>query len=133
MNRICFEHDDLTDELPAAGWYAGTIKSARFRHSSKGNRMLQVVHQLENVSAASAHVADYFVLEGTSERGVITARRRLVNLYRACGLAPREGAQIRPGDLCQARLGIKVEHDEWDSQRRLRAVAYRSSDTEVSP
>ena len=133
MNRICFEHDDLTDELPAAGWYAGTIKSARFRHSSKGNRMLQVVHQLENVSAASAHVADYFVLEGTSERGVITARRRLVNLYRACGLIPREGAQIRPGDLCQARLGIKVEHDEWDSQRRLRAVAYRSSDTEVSP
>jgi hypothetical protein len=133
MNRICFEHDELADELPAPGWYAGSIKSARFRHSSKGNQMLLVVHQLENVSAANAHVADYFVLEGTSERGVITARRRLVNLYRACGLIPREGAQIRPGDLCQARLGIKVEHDEWDSQRRLRAVAYRSADSEVSP
>ncbi len=130
MNRICFEHDDLTDELPAPGWYSGSIKSARFRHSSKGNRMLQVVHQLEDVSA---HVADYFVLEGTSQRGVITARRRLVNLFRACGLVPREGAQICPGDLCQARLRIKVEHDEWDSQRRLRAVAYRSADTEVSP
>ncbi len=130
MNRICFEHDDLTDELPAPGWYSGSIKSARFRHSSKGNRMLQVVHQLENVSAL---VADYFVLEGASERGVITARHRLVNLFRACGLVPREGAEICPGDLCQARLAIKVEHDEWDSQRRLRAVAYRSADTEVSP
>jgi hypothetical protein len=133
MNRICFEHDDLTDELPAPGWYAGAIKSARFRHSSKGNRMLQVVHQLEGVSAASAHVTDYFVLEGTSERGVITARRRLVNLYRACGLDPREGAEICPGDLCRARLGIRVEHDEWGSQRRLRSVAYRSADSEGSP
>ena len=66
------------------------------------------------------------VLEGTSERGVITARRRLVQLYRACGLEPREGEEIRPRDLCQARLSVKVEHDEWNAQRRLRAVAYRA-------
>lgn len=125
-NRICFGPSDLADELPAPGWYASTIASARFRHSAKGNRMLQVVHQLEGVGAARDHVADYFVLEGTSERGVSTARRRLVQLYRACGLDPREGDEIRPGDLCQARLGIKVAHDEWNAQRRLRAVGYRS-------
>jgi len=126
-HAIYFGPSDLADELPAPGWYASTITSARFRHSGNGNRMLQVVHQLEGVSTASDHVADYFVLEGTSERAVITARRRLVQLYRACGLEPREGDEIRPRDLCQARLGIKAEHDEWNTQRRLRAVAYRAS------
>lgn len=127
MSRaICFGASDLSDELPAPGWYVSTIKSARFCDSQNGNRMLQIVHRLEGVEGAGDHVADYFVLEGTSERGVITARRRLVQLYRACGLEPREGEEIRPRDLCQARLGIKVEHDEWNTQRRLRAVAYRA-------
>jgi hypothetical protein len=125
-NRICFGPADLAEELPAPGWYASTIQSARFRDSQNGNRMLQVVHRLEGVNGASDCVADYFVLEGSSERGVITARRRLVQLYRACGLEPREGEEVRPRDLCQARLGIKVEHDEWNTQRRLRAVAYRA-------
>jgi hypothetical protein len=126
-NKLCFGPADLADELPTPGWYLSTIRSARFRDSANGNRMLQVVHQLEGVNGSSDHVADYFVLEGTSERGVITARRRLVQLYRACGLEPREGEEIRPRDLCQARLGIKVDHDEWNTQRRLRAVAYRAS------
>jgi hypothetical protein len=125
-NTILFGRADLADELPAPGWYTSTITSARFRDSQNGNRMLQVVHRLEGVNGSGDHVADYFVLEGTSERGVITARRRLVQLYRACGLEPREGEEIRPRDLCQARLSVKVEHDEWNTQRRLRAVAYRA-------
>jgi hypothetical protein len=72
-------------------------------------------------------VADYFVLEGeqASPLGIFLARRRLVELYHACGIFPKQGEQIAPAKLLQARVQVRVEHEQWKGQPRLRVVAYR--------
>jgi len=125
--RPCFQPDDLSDELPAPGYYQSSISSARLRRSASGNRMLQVMLYLDGVREADQLVADYFVLEGprASPFAISLARRRLVQLYRACGHQPKEGEEIAPGCLLQARLQVRVEHEEWRGQRRLRVVGYR--------
>ena len=124
--KTFFEHEDLSEELPAPGFYCSSITSAQFRRSASGNRMLQVVLCLEGVSPAYARVADYFVLEGATPSGVLMGRRRLVHLYRAIGLDPKQGEEIAPADLVEARVQVRVEHDEWESQPRLRIVGYRT-------
>lgn len=133
-----FEHEDLFDELPPPGRYPCSIRSARFRTSANGNRMLQVVHDLEDLPGRPHSVTDYFVLAGeaVSAAGLAFARRRLVHLYRACGLHPQEGEQITPAALVGARLRVWVEHERWgwQNQWRLRVVAYqRLGDDEEVP
>ena len=122
-----FHPEDLCQILPAPGYYSATVTNARFRHSSRGNRMLHIVHSLQGVSAAYQCLADYFVLEGVSPQGLFLARRRLVELYRACGFLPEEGQEIRPSHLLEARLQVKVEHEFWNSRPRLRIVGYYPS------
>jgi len=126
MSTARFDHADLSDELPEPGFYPSTITSARLRDSHSGNRMVHIVHSLEGVLPGHDRVAEYFVLEGASPRGLALAKRRLVGLYRAAGLDPREGDPIAPEELCGARLEIQVEHDEWQGERRLRVVGHRS-------
>jgi hypothetical protein len=122
---IRFDHVDLEDIIPPPGFYRSKIASARYRRSSSGNRMLQVVHGLTEVAVGHDRVAEYFVLDGTSSYGIARARKRLVELYRASGLEPQSGDEIAPADLFGAELEVKIEHDEWEGQLRLRVVAYR--------
>ena len=124
MSTVRFETSDFFSGLPPAGTYRGTIRSAQLRESREGNRMVEVVVSVE--AAGAAHdVRDYFVLEGASPRGLCVARARLVELYRACGLDPQSGDEIRPEDLEGATLEVKVRHEERDGQVRLRIVGYR--------
>lgn len=44
--------------------------------------MIQVVYALSGLTPAYGCVAEYFVLEGATERGASMARRRLVSVYR---------------------------------------------------
>lgn len=125
MSTAHFELADLSDELPAPGFYTSSIATARLRRSRGGNRMVHVVHALDGVSPGRDRVAEYFVLEGASPRGLALVRRRLVGLYRACGLDPREGDPIAPAELVDARLEVQVEHDEWQGERRLRIAGHR--------
>lgn len=127
IQKTCFQFEDFFDELPVPGYYPSSITSARFRRSANQNRMLQVVYALEGVGSAHQLVADYFVLEGerASPSGIFLARRRLVELYRACGLDPKEGEEIAPAELLHARLRVRVEHEQWEGRPRLRVVAYR--------
>ena len=67
------------------------------------------------------------VLEGASPHGIAVARRRLVQLYHACGFHPEEGEEILPCQLIDYRLQLKVDQVEWENQSRLRILAYRSS------
>jgi hypothetical protein len=120
-----FEEAELKDDRPAPGYYKSTITTARFRTSTSGNDMIQVVHELEGVAAGHDRVPEYFVLSGASARGVAMSRRRLVELYRACGVEPKHGTEIEPADLLGARLEVRVEHDEWQGQRRLRVAGHR--------
>jgi hypothetical protein len=119
-----FEVEDF-GELPEAGHYQATIATARHRTSGAGNPMIQVVYELEAVAAGYARVSEYFVLGG-SVRGQAMARRKLAQLYRACGLAVKGGDAIDPADLLGARLEVRVEHDEWDGEPRLRVAGHRA-------
>jgi hypothetical protein len=120
-----FDAEDLRDDLPAPGHYRGTIATARHRMSAAGNPMIQVVYELEGVAAGHARVSEYFVLGG-SPRGQAMARRKLAQLFRACGLSPKGGDAIDPADLLSAQLEVRVEHDEWDGEPRLRVASHRS-------
>lgn len=131
--RACFEEADLSDGLPAAGFYASTVTTSRLRRSSSGNRMVHVVHTLDDVAPGHDRVAEYFVLEGASPRGLQVARRRLVELYRACRREPEAGEEITPEDLLGSRLAVKVEHESFRGEIRLRVVGHRplTAETEV--
>ena len=120
-----FEETDLHDEPPDPGFYPSSITTARLRRSASGNRMVHVVFALDGVAPGHDRVAEYFVLEGASSRGLALARRRLVELYRVCGREPRPGDEIEPADLVGARVEVKVEHETWQGETRLRVVGHR--------
>lgn len=122
---VYFATNDFCDELPAAGFYRAMVTDARFCISGNDNQMLQVTHLLSNVPPLHEIVSDYFVLEG-SRRGVCLARRRLVQLYRACEFVPKEGDEISPAALIDAALEVEVNHDQWRGQSRLRVTGYRA-------
>jgi len=125
-----FEPSDVADELPAAGYYEGTIRRAQWRESERGSRMVQVLYALNGVGAAYGCVAEYFVLEGASERGAAMARRRLVNVYRTCGLEPQAGEPLGLARLVGRRLLVRLEHDEYNGRPRLRVVGHRPAEPE---
>lgn len=110
---------------PAPGWYAGSVATACWRQSSSNNRMVYLVLVLDGVSAPFDRIGDYFVLEGATPRGIACSRRRLVELFRACGLSPRAGDEIRPDDLLKRRIEVKIVHEAWKGSTRLQVVAYR--------
>jgi len=128
-----FHESDLADEVPAAGIYASTISSAGLRSSRGGNAMVQVVHALEGVAPAYERLSEYFVLEGASARGLALSRRRLVELFRACGKAPAAGEEIRPRALLGARLRVRVEHEQWREELHLRVVAHLPLTDSITP
>src|SRR3989304_1392342 len=112
MSTPRFEPADVSDGWPPPGFYPSTITAARLRRSQSGNRMVHVVHALDFVPPGRDRVAEYFVLEGASPRGLALAKRRLVGLYRAAGPDPRAGGARAPEELRSARLEVQVDHDE---------------------
>lgn len=125
----CFEAADLRDELPKPGFYPSAVTTARFRRSEAGNDMVQVVYALEGSMPGHDRVSEYFILSGGTPHGRALSRRRLVELYRACGFVPREGVPIQPADLLGARLEVRVEHELWQGRSRLRVVSHRRPGT----
>ncbi len=125
-----FQFEDFLDdgELPARGFYPAGITSASFCQSASQNLMLKVVLVLESTGSARRMVCDYFVVEGDSNvslSGIKFARRRLLELYHACGIFPKEGQEISGDKLLHARLEVRVEHEQWKGRPWLRIVAYR--------
>ena len=124
MKTLRFDDTDFESALPPPGPYPCCITAARFRTSQAGNRMLVVTFALDGVSAGQDQVTEYLVLDGPGARGVAWSRRRLVQLYRLCGLEPRQGDPIHPSDMCGKHLMVEVQHSEWRGVARLRVVAY---------
>ncbi len=125
--KTYFHFEGFSQELPDPAYYAGSITTARFPRSATRNRMLRVVYALEGVGSAYQLVSDYCVLEGeeVSPAGISLARRRLLELYHACRIYPQEGDEITPAHLLNARLQLRVEHEQWEGRPTLRVVAYR--------
>jgi hypothetical protein len=121
-----FEPHDFACSLPDPGTYPATIESARYRQSASGSEMLQVVYVLDGVEGCE-RVTEYFVFGG-SERGGLVARRRLLQLFQACGLAPKAGDEISPAELYGQRVLVRVVHDEWQGTPRLRVTSYQRLD-----
>jgi hypothetical protein len=126
-----FEPDDFTPELPPQGFYPATVDVARYRRSLQGNEMIHVVFVLEG-EAQGHRVSEYFVLGG-SPRGQAISRRRLLQLFQVCGLAPKAGEEVSPADLFGHRLEVRVAHDEWDGRPCLRVTGYRRLDPARTP
>jgi hypothetical protein len=120
-----FQETDFSDPLPPEGYHKGVIDHARFRTSERGNMTLQVTYELPDAQAGYDTVADYFVLAGSSLRGLAVSRRRLLELYRACGLHPKNGDPIRPADLEGCHLEIRIGHEVYEGAPRLRVLGYR--------
>jgi hypothetical protein len=126
MATLSFSDADLQDHLPAPGTYPGTIVAARLRRSAHGHRMVEVRFALDGAAPDCEPVADYFVLEGATPRGLAVARAKLVALYRACGRAPHGGDEIRPADLLGARLEVQLAYEQRADRAYVRVVACRS-------
>lgn len=124
MEPLRFLDTDITT-LPAPGWYGATIETACWRRSQRNNRMVYVSLVLEEFSPPFDRVNDYFALEGITPRGIGYSRRRLVELFRACGLSPQTGQEIRPADLVGAEVVVEVAHEVWQGRTRLTVVQYR--------
>jgi len=123
--KFYFNENDF-NTIPRPGIYYCCISDVRFRTSAQGNNMLQVTFTLEDASESSLQVNDYFVLQEVSPLGIKTARRRLVQLYRACGIYPKDGDPIDPNILLNKILEITLDYDFWQGQHRCRIVAYRA-------
>lgn len=133
MHPTQFLDSDLSAELPTPGIYPGTVTTARVRSSQSGNAMVHVVYALEGLPAAYDRVSEYFVLEGASARGLALSRKRLVELFRACGFVPRAGEDIDAAKLLGAHLRVKVDREEWRGELRLRIVGHFSLTPETPP
>ncbi len=110
---------------PAPGWYAGTIATACWRSSSRNNRMVYLVVALDSVGSPYDRMSDYFVLEGVTPQGIACSRRRLVTVFRAGGLSPHAGEEIRPSILEGLRIEVKLAHEIWKGKVRLQITGYR--------
>ena len=122
-SALQFRDDDFDGALPPEGYYAAVIERSRFHTSRQGNTTLQVVCEIEGVDD---RVADYFVLSGASERGRTVSRRRMIELYHACGFSPKTGDPIRPEDLCGCRIEVQLGHETYEGKQRLRVLGYRA-------
>jgi hypothetical protein len=122
---IRFETGDFIEALPEEGLHTGAILSARPRLSERGNPTLQVVYQLDDVEPTCDRVAEYFVLAGASPQALRIARRRLLTLCRACGLDLHENDELDLARLVGSRLQIRIGHETYEGQTRIRVLGYR--------
>jgi hypothetical protein len=89
--------------------------------------MLSLRLRLDGVHPVFSVLADYFVLEGASSLGLSVARRRLLELYHACGFYPEEGDEVLPAHLVGIRVELTVDHVQWQNQMRLHVAGYRAA------
>jgi len=122
---IRFSITDLNDELPGQGYHPAVITASRMRMSQNRNPTMQVTYQLQDASPGCDTVAEYFVLIGSSARARAISFRRLLALYRACGLQPQAGDPIRPDELVGAEVEVRIGHEVYDGTLRLRVLGYR--------
>ena len=125
MSGFRFDAHDLRLELPAPGWYTAHVQHARYRRSPTQNRMLEVVYAVADVEPPYARLTEYFVLEGCSAFGLSRTRRRLVELFRACGNDPKPGDEILPSVLIGRAVEVELGAEQWRGQPRVAVLSHR--------
>jgi hypothetical protein len=122
---IRFEAADFVDALPSEGYHESVVSSARFRTSAAGNRTLQVVYRLKDVTPGFDQVTEYFVIDGVEARARAIARRRLLGLCRSCGVEPQQDEPLALDRLVGARLRVRLGHESYEGGSRLRVLGHR--------
>lgn len=128
-----FDPDDFDAPQIAPGLHLATIESARYQRSRTGSDMIQVVYVLDGGARHPVRVTDYFVVGGGTPQGRAVGRRRLLELFRACGLAPKPGDEISPVEIFGQQVLVRVAHGEWQGAPRLRVTGYRRFDPTRTP
>lgn len=126
MQPLHFSETDVNDR-PRPGWYSATVATACWRQSSKNHRMVYVLVVVDAIAAPNDRISDYFVLEGVTPRGIACSRHRLVKLFRAGGLVPEAGEEIRPERLEGLKVEVDLAHELWNGKFRLQIRGYRSA------
>ena len=126
QSHLQFEPGDLADGLPEEGFHQAVIAAARLRTSESGNPTVQVIYRLPQSAPGAPSVVEYFVVDGATPGALAISRRRLVALYRACGLEPRSGDRIEPHNLVDSQLEIRIGHERFAGTLRPRVLGYRS-------
>lgn len=121
-----FEPRDLDDMLLEEGIYEAHVENARFHTSESGNTTIRILYRLPKAPPGADCVIEYFVVDGANPTALAISRRRLVALYRACGIEPRRGEEIRPEALVDAVVQIRVGHQTFEGTRRPRVLGYRA-------
>jgi hypothetical protein len=114
-----------SEALPDEGDYRAFVRSVREYTSERGNTTIQVVYELTGVDPGWDRVSEYFVIDSMSSRAVAISQRRLLSLCRACGLSPRPGQDVDLGQLVGLGLEVRLGHETYERQRRLRVLAHR--------
>jgi len=84
--------------------------------------MIVVWLRLQGQHGAGREIADYFVTAGVSPNALAVARRRLLSLFRACGLDPSPDADtdLRQLDDRQVEVDVEVNTAGGPQNRVLR-------------
>jgi hypothetical protein len=127
QSPVHFEPSDLAAPLPEQGFHLAIVEAARLRGSQNDNPALhvQVVYRLVQAPPGAQRVVEYFLVEGAIAGALAISRRRLVALYRACGLEPRPGDPIQPEDLVDSELEIRIGHERRCDIFRPCVLGYR--------
>jgi hypothetical protein len=122
---IRFQTSDFIEALPDQGYHPCVIHTARPRVSERGNPTVQVVYELDDADPSCDRVTEYFIVAGATPQALRIGRRRLLTLCRACGLDPKQGDELKLAELVGRELQIRIGHDTYEGQPRVRVLGYR--------
>lgn len=120
-----FTQEELFQGPIPSGTYPAEIRRAREAKSRGGHPMIVVWLQLGGQQGAGREVADYFVTAGVSPHALAVARRRLLSLFRACGLDPSPDEEADLLQLADHHVEVDVEVNTAGGGPQNRVLRYR--------
>lgn len=119
-----FTAEDLNCQVPP-GTYVARIVDAIEKKSRKSNPMVEVQIEIQHGDCTGEVLKDHFVTGGESRRAVQIGKRRLVRLFRICGVDVKPGRDANLSDLIGSHLAVEVIEDSYRNMPVPRVRFYR--------
>jgi hypothetical protein len=123
---VRFTQEELFQGPIPNGTYPAQIRSAHEAQSRGGHPMIVVWLKLDGQKGAGRNITDYFVTDGVSAHALAVARRRLLSLFRACGLDPAPDVEADLHQLEERRVEVDVEVNAGEGPEN-RVLRYRQA------